>query len=70
MRKKLVCRSAEPNNGIVKIHLTRDVYANRQSQPTDIFINITKSELRGEEFRPGDEWMVTMELMRRARASE
>lgn len=63
MLKSFICRSAKRNNGIVKIHLVKDTFTNSKSHPWDVFINAPFDEL-GEEFAPGDEWLVQITKIR------
>lgn len=56
-----VVRSAVPNNGIRKIHISRHI----GSQPEEIYINVLPGTLP-DEFMEGDEWSVEFKLIRRA----
>jgi hypothetical protein len=56
-----IVRSSVPNNGIRRIHLSRNVGA----QPEEIYINALPETLP-ETFEEGDEWSVEFTLIRRA----
>jgi hypothetical protein len=62
MREKFTVRSVVANNGIRHVHLTHDVYRDEFSQPVEIMID-TMSDM----FRDGDEWIVQMTLVSRAK---
>ena len=64
MREKFFVRSVVANNGIRQVHLTHDVYRDEFSQPVEILVN-TKSEM----FHDGDEWIVSMTLVKRGKSS-
>ena len=57
MRETFICRSAVRNNGIVKVHLTRD---DMIGQSVEIVMNTTE-----DVYREGDHWLVQMTLIQR-----
>lgn len=64
MSARFTCRSAEPNNGIMQIHLTLD-----EGQPNDVYINATAPVLARmcqQSLMAGDEVGVQLSLIRRA----
>jgi hypothetical protein len=56
LRDKFVVRSANPNNGILQVHLTVD----RGGQPTEILLNAVLPE---GFFGQGERWLVTFERL-------
>lgn len=60
MNEKFIVQNVHRNNIIRQIHMTHDVYRDETSQPMEILIN-TRSDM----FREGDEWMVSLTLVKR-----
>lgn len=57
MRETFTCRSVVANNGIRKVHLTRD---DMIGQPIEIVMNTPV-----DAYREGDHWLVQMTLIQR-----
>lgn len=58
-----LCRSAVPNDGIRKVHLSLD-----RGQPNDVYLNVTSEVLAAifpHDVREGDEWRIHAELVSR-----
>jgi hypothetical protein len=57
MRETFTCRSVVANNGIRKVHLTRD---DMVGQSVEIVMNTPE-----DAYREGDHWLVQMTLIQR-----
>lgn len=53
IQARYICRGSKSNNGIRQVHLVKDDYVNKGSQPEEILVN-TKSGM----FTEGEEYFV------------